>query len=97
MVEKGPQEETDQDRTYPKSMIIKVQLPYGGHGDMMVYNRKRDFQARLNSSSGSKGYVALQKEIKERGAMGLKGYFSAELKSRDELIVKVEVVASQDW
>jgi len=75
MVERGPQEEADQDRTYPKSMIIEAQLPYGGHGDMMVYNRKRDFEACLNSSSGTEGSVVPQKEIQERGAMGLKGYF----------------------
>ncbi|KZV91567.1 hypothetical protein EXIGLDRAFT_676002 [Exidia glandulosa HHB12029] len=86
---------------YPKPMILKIQAPVGASmttGSMLVYDKRRDFIANLEPSGGRDAYVALRKIIAEKGvAAGLKAYFAAELVSKDELVVKTEVLSPQDF
>jgi len=89
--------------SYPRPMIVKIQVPGLGdvpldQGDMLVYNKRRDFEVYLRPESGREAYLALRRVIKEQGTMGgLKAYFTAELRSKDELAVKAEVIAPQDF
>ena len=89
--------------SYPRPMIVKIQVPGLGdvpldQGDMLVYNKRRDFEVYLRPESGREAYLALRRVIKEQGTMGgLKAYFTAELRSKDELAVKTEVIAPQDF
>ncbi|KZV87520.1 hypothetical protein EXIGLDRAFT_652113 [Exidia glandulosa HHB12029] len=87
--------------TYPKPMVVKIQAPFGASmttGSMLVYDKRRDFVANLEPSGGRDAYVALRKIIAEKGvAAGLKAYFAAELVSKDELVVKTEVLSPQDF
>lgn len=82
-----------------KSMLIKVQLPPGGGlGAMLVYNRTRTFMCQLLERNQPQAYKALSKVIQERGTLGLKGYFTAELLSQDQLAIKAaDILASQPW
>ncbi|KAG6811466.1 hypothetical protein H0H93_014407 [Arthromyces matolae] len=93
-----------------KNIIIKAQLPYGGGfgkfdfsptanaGDILVYTKKRDLVCRIRRNDGSEGYDRLAKMIAEKGVGGAKAYFAAELRSKEELVVKVgEVLAEQPF
>ncbi|EJD51615.1 ankyrin, partial [Auricularia subglabra TFB-10046 SS5] len=85
---------------YPKPMIVKIQAPMGPSmttGGMLVYDKKREFVAYLNPSGGRDAYLALRKLIAEQGVGGLKAYFAAELVTQDELTVKSEVLAPQEF
>lgn len=92
----------------PKSIIIKAQSPVSivNHGpspstdarDILVYTKKRDFACHIRREDNLTGYDRLSEVIKTQGAGGLKAYFAAELRSKDELIVKVgEVLADQPF
>lgn len=84
--------------------MVKIQIPTelkdasGVYGDMLVYTQKRDFACFLRRQEGPNSWDRLYKIIKEKSLSGLKGYFVADLKSRDEFTVKVsELLASQPW
>ncbi|KAF7967440.1 hypothetical protein HWV62_34347 [Athelia sp. TMB] len=86
----------------PKSMIIKVQVPYlgpdtpAGTGDLMVYTKKRDFVCQIKRADKPAEYDRISQVVRSQGVGGAKAYFSAELVKRDELIVKVsEALATQ--
>lgn len=92
----------------PKSIIIKAQVPVSldGHtprpatngADIMVYTKKRTFACHIRRQDNPSGYDRLSEVIVAKGASGLKAYFAAELKSKDELVVKVgEVLADQPF
>lgn len=72
-----------------KNMIVKIQVPLEGSGGLLVYNEKRTFKCGLNREENPAGYDRIESIIKEKGVYGAKGYFAAELKSKDELVVKV--------
>jgi hypothetical protein len=80
-------------------MIIKIQvpeLPIGG--PLLIYDKKRELQCTVWRQGNEKGYDRVVKEVKEKGVQGRKAYFMAELRSRDELDVKVaEVLAEQPF
>lgn len=86
---------------YPKPMIVKIQAPVGTsmtEGGMLVYDKRREFIAYLQPDGGYDSYIALRKIIAEKGVSGgLKAYFAAELASKDELVVKTEVLAPQEF
>ena len=63
----------------------------------MVYTKKRDFVCQIHRHDGPKAYDELAKIIVEKGVGGCKAYFTADLKSRDELVVKTEVLAEQPF
>ncbi|TFK37232.1 hypothetical protein BDQ12DRAFT_713611 [Crucibulum laeve] len=67
-----------------KSIIIKVQAPmHQGAAPLLIYTKKRDFVSKV---------------VKAKGVGGVKAYFAAELKSKDELVVKIsEVLAEQPF
>ncbi|KAF7967854.1 hypothetical protein HWV62_32862, partial [Athelia sp. TMB] len=79
-----------------KSMVIKVQVPWiapgknaGLTGDLMVYNKKRDFICQIRRSDGPAEYDRISQVVRSQGVSGAKAYFAAELVKKDELVVKV--------
>ena len=72
-----------------KNMIVKIQVPLEGSGGLLVYNERRTFKCVVNRRTNLIGYDRIESIIKEKGVYGAKGYFAAELKSKDELVVKV--------
>lgn len=72
-----------------KKMIVKIQVPLEGSEDLLVYNEKRTFKCVVNRRSNPTGYNRIESMIKKKGVHGAKGYFAAELKSKDALVVKV--------
>jgi len=70
-------------------MVIKVQLPLEGNGGMLVYNKTRSFQCTLSDNDNPTAYTRLQTMIKAKGIFGLKAYFQAELRSKDQLAINV--------
>ncbi|THH30139.1 hypothetical protein EUX98_g4036 [Antrodiella citrinella] len=90
---------------FPKSVVIKVQVPYAGYGmpsnstaDLLVYTKKRDFVCTINIQNNKDGYKKISQVVRDKGVGGAKAYFAAELKSANELVVKVdEVLAAQPF
>jgi hypothetical protein len=81
-----------------RSIIIKVQLPVSGTGEMLVYTKKRDLVCTIRPEDNSAAYPRLADVVKSKGVGGMKACFAAELKSKDELVVKVsEVLAEQPF
>ncbi|KAH7911461.1 hypothetical protein BJ138DRAFT_1085554 [Hygrophoropsis aurantiaca] len=85
----------------PGGMIIKIQLPFakgGSDRSMFVYNRKHDFVCSIKETENPTQYEEIAKVILAKGISGAKAYFAAELKSRDELVIKTsEVLAAQPF
>ncbi|KAF5362620.1 hypothetical protein D9758_009604 [Tetrapyrgos nigripes] len=77
--------------------------PAPGNGDLAVYTKKRDFVCvikRTEQTEGGPGvaYDRIANVVKTKGVGGAKAYFAAELKSKDELVVKIsEVLAEQPF
>lgn len=87
-----------------KSMVIKVQVPWmgpnqpPGTGNLMVYNKKRDFVCQIARVDKPAEYDRISRVVRDQGVGGAKAYFSAELVTKNELVVKVsEVLAAQPW
>ena len=89
-----------------KSVVIKVQVPIDllamkatkRGGDMRVYTKKRDLVCSIRRAENPAAYDRIFDVIAAKGVGGLKAYFAAELKSKDELIIKVsEVLAEQPF
>ena len=72
-----------------RNMVIKIQLPMGWNGGMLVYNKKRTFECLLHHETNPDAYRRIKKKISEKGIQGLKAYFAAELRSKDELAINV--------
>ena len=70
-------------------MVIKIQLPLEGSGGMLVYNKKRNFECVLGYGGNPAAYTRIKEMISEKGIFGLKAYFAAELRSKDELAINV--------
>lgn len=88
----------------PKAMVIKVQVPHTGRaptlgdGSMLVYDKKRELVCMLEARENPETYMRIAKTIWEKGVGSAKAYFPAELKSKDELVIKVgEVLAEQPF
>lgn len=87
-----------------KRTVVKIQVPPvlrnedGSYNNLMVYTQKRDFSCMVRRQDCPKEFDRVYEVIKNKTISGLKGYFSAEIQSRDEFAVKVsEVLASQPW
>jgi hypothetical protein len=90
-----------------KSMIIKVQVPVDpfsptatsmGLGGLLIYNKKKDFMCTVQRAGNTNAYDDIVRVVKSRGVGGVKAYFAAELRSRDELVVKIsETLAEQPF
>ncbi|KZT67860.1 hypothetical protein DAEQUDRAFT_672474 [Daedalea quercina L-15889] len=88
----------------PKAMVIKAQVPYTGSaptmrsGPMVVYDKKRELVCVLEASGNEDAYMRIATTVWTKGVGGAKAYFPAELKSKDELVIKVgEVLAEQPF
>ncbi|THU90566.1 hypothetical protein K435DRAFT_864196 [Dendrothele bispora CBS 962.96] len=96
----------------PKNLIIKVQIPAiytpegakpagTKDGDLAIYTKKRDLACmvrKVDQADGGAPYDKLVQVIKTKGVRGLKAYFAAELKNKDELVIKIsEVLAEQPF
>jgi hypothetical protein len=82
-----------------KSIVIKVQVPLeDSKAPLFVYNKKRDFVCMLRHQDQPESYERVSKIVREKGVGGQKAYFAAELKSKDELVIKVsEILAAQPF
>ncbi|KAH7920439.1 hypothetical protein BV22DRAFT_1133069 [Leucogyrophana mollusca] len=89
-----------------RSMVIKIQvpittgnLPANTTGEsLLVYNRKRDFACSISKATNPAQYDEIVNTVLSKGVNGVKAYFAAELKSRDELVIKIsEVLAVQPF
>ena len=94
-----------------KSMIVKLQVPVvyrdgplpsfymKGMGEILVYNKSRDFVCTIHEQHQSEVYARLEAVVRAKGSVGgLKGYFVAELESKDRLKIKTgEILADQPW
>jgi len=70
-------------------MILKIQVPFTGDGRMLVYNKKRSFECFLEYDENPVAYKRIKKIVNEKGILGLKAYFAAELRSKDELAINI--------
>ena len=85
---------------YPKKKIIKVQVPAmpGSNGHLMVYDAKRELLCYILRDDEPAAYDRITELVRSKGAFGLKAYLVAELKSKDELVIKIdEVLAEQPF
>jgi len=85
---------------YPKKKIIKVQLPAapGSNSPMVVYDAKRELFCYILRGDTPAAYDRLAELVRSKGTFGLKAYLVAELKSKDELVIKMdEVLAEQPF
>ena len=87
-----------------KKVIVKVQVPFDFEsgaptkeeiGDLMVYDKKRSFVCRIRRMDGEDGYLKLSRTVRAHGVAGAKAYFSAELLSKDKLVVKYKEVLGE--
>ncbi|KAI0354840.1 ankyrin [Trametes cingulata] len=88
-----------------KKMIVKIQVPFDMDtgmpqaaevGDMLVFDKKRSLVCRIRRQDDEEGYLRLSRIIRQKGVLGAKAYFSAEMRRTDKLVVKVsEVLAEQ--
>ncbi|KAJ3548490.1 hypothetical protein NMY22_g1242 [Coprinellus aureogranulatus] len=87
-----------------KRAVVKIQIPPilkrpdGSYNDMMVYTQKRDFSCMVRRHDCPQEFDRVYDVIKNKTPTGLKGYFVAEIRSREEFAVKItDVLASQPW
>ncbi|KAK0475161.1 hypothetical protein IW261DRAFT_1340829 [Armillaria novae-zelandiae] len=88
-----------------KSIVIKVQVQVDllsrrpmFDGDLLVYTKKRDFVCKIRRADGPEEFDRISQVVRTKGVGGAKAYFSAELRGKNALIVKVsEVLAEQPF
>ena len=72
-----------------RNMVIKIQVPLAGNAGMLVYNKKRSFECFLEYGKNPAAYAKIKRMVNERGIQGLKAYFAAELRSKNELAINI--------
>jgi hypothetical protein len=82
---------------YPKKKIIKVQIPAipGSKVPIMVYDAKRELQCLILRDDGPAVFDRLTEFVRSNGTFGLKAYLAADLRSKDELVIKVDEVLGE--
>ncbi|KAI0058248.1 ankyrin [Artomyces pyxidatus] len=94
--------------SYPKNVIVKIQVPWERsldaaalnalQGPLLVYTKKRDFVCQIFREHAPAAYDRVCRVVRSKCVGGAKGYFAAELKSAEELVVKVgEILAEQPF
>ncbi|KAG6914369.1 hypothetical protein DXG01_000735 [Tephrocybe rancida] len=86
-----------------KNTIIKIRQGYNlaknrpepGAGPLLVYTKKREFVCRFRREDAPAAYDRISSTIAAKGVGGTKAYFAVELKSKDELVVKVSKVLAE--
>ncbi|KAG8922314.1 hypothetical protein FRC02_011949 [Tulasnella sp. 418] len=81
-------------------MVIKVQVPLmirdpTMSGDCLVYSKRKDFLCVIKKDDNEENYAKLVQVVRSKGISGLKAYFRAELKSRDELEIRIDDVLAE--
>lgn len=94
------------------NITIKAQLPLAdsgdarahGLGDILVYNKRRTFICTIKEGENGAAHRRLAQVIREKGVrlaaggQGVKVYLQADLRGRDQLVVRVgEVLAEQPF
>nr|GAT56403.1 predicted protein [Mycena chlorophos] len=95
----------DRRRAQAKNIVIKVQVPFRGTypverstGDLFVYTKNREFSCSIRRQDCPEAYEQISEVIRTKSARGAKAYFTAELQSKDKLVVKIsDVLAEQPW
>ena len=85
---------------YPKKKIIKVQIPTIPIPDapIMVYDAKRELLCYLSRNDTPAAFDRLTELVRSKGTFGLKAYLAADLRSKEELVIKIdEVLAEQPF
>jgi hypothetical protein len=83
---------------YPKKKIIKAQINAmpGSKAPIMVYDAKRELQCFISRDDAPAAFDRLTEVVRSKGTFGLKAYLAADLRSKDELVIKIdEVLAEQ--
>jgi hypothetical protein len=76
-----------------KSGIIPI-----GMATFIIYDKKKEFKCTVHRKNCPSAYDKIDRMVKEKGINGGKGYFMAEWKSKEELVVKVsELLAEQPF
>jgi len=76
------------------NMVLKIQVSLNDTG-MLVYNKKRTFECFLDCDKDQVAYTKLEKIINEKGILGVKAYFAAELRSKDQLAINIAECLSE--
>jgi hypothetical protein len=97
MVQPRPSQEPTTE--YPKKKIIKVQLPtMPPQTPIMVYDAKCELLCHILRDDAPAAFDRLSEFIRSKGTFGLKAYLAAELRSKDELVIKIdEALAEQPF
>jgi len=85
---------------YPKKKIIKVQFTASPAFTipMLVYDEKRDLFCHIERNDAPEAFDRLVEFVQSNGTFGRKAYLAAELKSKDELVIKIdEALADQPF
>ncbi|KAF8990931.1 ankyrin repeat-containing domain protein [Cyathus striatus] len=94
---------------FPKSVVVNIRVPFTVLLDVLldkftctdplvVYTKKRDLVCYIERNDAPAAYDTVWHLVRENGVGGLNAYFSAELRSKNELVVKVaEVLAEQPF
>ncbi|KAI0270592.1 ankyrin [Gloeopeniophorella convolvens] len=83
---------------YPKKMVIKVQMTPDGIFPALVYDSKREMVCQLMRDDAPDAWDRMFRIVRQKGTFGRKAYFAAELKSKDELVIKIDdVLADQPF
>lgn len=78
-------------------MVLKIEAGNTPNARLLVaHNKKGDFVVRLGPTSGA-AHSTMLALLEGKGIHGRKAYFTAELRSPDELVVKTEVLAAQEF
>ncbi|KAF7290581.1 hypothetical protein MIND_01298200 [Mycena indigotica] len=86
-----------------KSLVVKVQVPFTDDpvlraSGLLVYSKTRDLACTINREDAPEEYDRISEVVRSKSITGAKGYFVAELESKDRLVVKIsELLADQPW
>nr|GAT56407.1 predicted protein [Mycena chlorophos] len=86
-----------------KSVVIKVQVPFTNdpvlqRRGLVVYTTTRDFACTIHRADAPEEYDRISEVVRTKSVTGAKGYFAAELESKDILVVKIsELLADKPW
>ena len=73
-----------------RNMVLRIwEIPVTGNGGMIVCNKKRSFECLLEYGKNPVAYARIKKVINEKGIGGMRAYFAAELRSKDELAINI--------
>ena len=72
-----------------RNMVLKIQAPSDGNRSMFVCNKKQSFECLLEYNRNPVAYERIKKMVNEKGIGGMRAFFAAELRSKDELAINI--------